>query len=212
VDSFHERLAHVGLAALARYGFALAGGYAVQAHGLLERPSEDVDMFTTLAAEQAFPEAVLAAIAAYRAAGLDVKLLVENGAFARLTVHDPLSGRNSKVELGIDWRQYPPTVLDIGPVLARDDAVANKVCALYSRGQARDYIDVDAALRRQAYTHEELLELAEAHDPGFQRPHFAEALNAVRRLPLAEFTAYGLQPEDARRLVDRMVEWAAALR
>jgi hypothetical protein len=212
VDSFHERLAQVGLAALAGYGFALAGGYAVQAHGLLERPSEDVDLFTTMAAEHAFPDAVRAAIVAYRAADLDVELLVENDSFARLTVHEPSSGRSSKVELGIDWRQYPPTVLDIGPVLSRDDAVANKVCALYSRGQARDYIDVDAALRSQAYTHEELLELAEAHDSGFQRSHFAEALNAVRRLPLAEFTAYGLRPGEARALVDRMVEWAGSLR
>jgi hypothetical protein len=212
VDLFHERLAQVGLSALAGYGFALAGGYAVQAHGLLERPSEDVDLFTTIAAEQAFPEAVRAAIAAYRAADLEVELLVENDSYARLTVHEPSSGRNSKVELGIDWRQYPPTVLDIGPVLSRDDAVANKVCALYSRGQARDYIDVDAALRSQAYTREKLLELAEAHDPGFRRSHFAEALNAVRRLPLAEFTAYGLRPDEARRLVDRMVEWAAHLR
>jgi hypothetical protein len=44
---FHERLAQVGLAPLGRDGFALASGYAVQAHGLFERPSEDVDMFTT---------------------------------------------------------------------------------------------------------------------------------------------------------------------
>jgi hypothetical protein len=169
-------------------------------------------MFSTMAPEQTFPEAVRAAMAAYRVAGLDVELLVENDAFARLRVRDPSSGRDSKVEFGIDWRQYPPAVLDIGPVLARDDAVANKVCALYSRGQARDYIDVDAALRSQAYTHQELLELAEAHDPGFERPHFAEALGAVRRLPLAEFTAYVLRANDARRLVDRMVELGAALR
>jgi hypothetical protein len=127
VDLFHERLAQVGLSALAGYGFALAGGYAVQAHGLLERPSEDVDLFPTMAAEQAFPEAVRAAIAAYRTAGLDVEPVVENDSFARLMVHEPASGRSSKVELGIDWRQYPPTVLDIGPVLSRDDAVANKV-------------------------------------------------------------------------------------
>ena len=159
-----------------------------------------------------FQRPVRAAIAAYLAAGLDVELLVENDAFARLRVHDPSSSRDSKVELGIDWRQYPPTVLDIGPVLARDDAVGNKVCALYSRGQARDYIDVDAALRSQAYTQQALLELAEAHDPGFERPHFADALDAVRRLPLAEFTAYGLRPDEARRLVDRMVEWAEHLR
>ncbi|MGH3305367.1 MAG: nucleotidyl transferase AbiEii/AbiGii toxin family protein [Streptosporangiaceae bacterium] len=31
--------------AASNLGFALAGGYAVQAHGVLTRPSEDVDLF-----------------------------------------------------------------------------------------------------------------------------------------------------------------------
>ncbi|MBX6386152.1 MAG: nucleotidyl transferase AbiEii/AbiGii toxin family protein [Microbispora sp.] len=30
-----------------RNAFALAGGYAVQVHGVLERPSEDIDLFTS---------------------------------------------------------------------------------------------------------------------------------------------------------------------
>ncbi|GIJ32452.1 hypothetical protein Vse01_16000 [Micromonospora sediminimaris] len=38
MDPFHERLARTGLGATERYGFALAGGYAVQAAGLLEPP------------------------------------------------------------------------------------------------------------------------------------------------------------------------------
>jgi hypothetical protein len=46
VDPKHRRLAQVGLRAAQKYGFALAGGYAVQEHGLIERPSEDVDLFT----------------------------------------------------------------------------------------------------------------------------------------------------------------------
>jgi hypothetical protein len=46
VDPVHHRLAKIGLTAAQRYGFALAGGYAVQAHGILERPSEDIDLFT----------------------------------------------------------------------------------------------------------------------------------------------------------------------
>jgi hypothetical protein len=37
VNPFHQRLAQIGLEALAPFGFCLAGGYAVQAHGLLER-------------------------------------------------------------------------------------------------------------------------------------------------------------------------------
>jgi hypothetical protein len=54
MDPFHERLARVALAAAEPYGFALAGGYAVQAHGFLVRPSADADIFTTARAEKDF--------------------------------------------------------------------------------------------------------------------------------------------------------------
>jgi hypothetical protein len=37
MDSFHARLARVALAAAESYGFALAGGYAVQAQPTLTR-------------------------------------------------------------------------------------------------------------------------------------------------------------------------------
>lgn len=211
MDPFHERLATVGLIALGGYGFALAGGYAVQAHGILVRPSEDVDLFTTLAAEQQFPEAVRAAVRAFESDGLDVETSIENAAFARLQVTDPTTGRSSKVELGIDWRQHPPTTLAIGPVLSRDDAVANKVGALYSRGQARDYIDVASALSAGAYTRERLIVLATDHDPGFDPVVYAQALRAVRRLPRAEFLAYGLSDEQIDLVLTELLTWAQEL-
>lgn len=59
-----------------------------------------------------------------------------------------------------------------------------------------------------AYAH---AELAADHDPGFDRPHFAEALHAVRRLPAAEFTAYGLSDTDTTDLVERALAWAIQL-
>jgi hypothetical protein len=40
MDPFHQRLARVALEAAAGYGFCLAGGYAVQAHGFVERISK----------------------------------------------------------------------------------------------------------------------------------------------------------------------------
>lgn len=164
MDAFHERLARVALIRAAAYGFCLAGGYAVQAHGLLERPSEDVDLFTTMDGEAQFPEAVAGVVQAYLDDGLMVSTLVDTPGFARLSVTDPVSGVTSKVELGVDWRAHPPTALAIGPVLHPDDAVANKVCALYSRAQARDYIDVDAALRSDRDSGDDLLRLASDHD------------------------------------------------
>jgi hypothetical protein len=74
VDAFHERLARIGLAAAARYGFALAGGYEVQAAGLLERLSEDVDLFTAWERRGQFEAAVASVVDAYRADGLHVEL------------------------------------------------------------------------------------------------------------------------------------------
>jgi hypothetical protein len=89
MDAFHERLARVALARADVYGFALAGGYAVQAHGFLERPSEDVDLFTTMDAEDQFPAAVADIITALEDDGLNIEPAVNTASFARLVVTDP---------------------------------------------------------------------------------------------------------------------------
>ncbi|MET7464262.1 hypothetical protein [Nonomuraea sp. NPDC005501] len=65
-------------------------------------------------------------------------------------------GRSAKVEMAVDWRAHPPVRLEIGPVLHQDDAVANKVAALYSQAEVRDFVDVDAVLRSGRYTMDEL--------------------------------------------------------
>lgn len=64
------------------------------------------------------------------------------------------------------------------PVLHPVDAVANKVCALFSRAEVRDYIDVHAVLNDGRYTGLELLQMAAEHDPGFDRLMFGGALRA----------------------------------
>jgi len=192
MDPFHERLARVALEHIGRFGFALAGGHAVQAHGMVERPSEDVDLFTTAISEEQFATASAAAIEGFQADGLEVDVVVDAPSFSRLLVSDAVTERSAQVELGMDWRAHPPTILNIGPVLHPDDAVANKVTALFSRAQARDYIDVNGALTSGRYSRDDLVRLAEEHDPGFDRRMFAQALTAIERLPDSEFTVYGL--------------------
>jgi Nucleotidyl transferase AbiEii toxin, Type IV TA system len=182
MDPFHARLARVALAAAEPYGFALAGGYAVQAHGFLDRPSADVDIFTTSRAEGDFPVAVDAVLAALRSDGLTPETEIQ------------------------------PLRLSIGPVLHPDDAVANKICALFGRAEVRDYVDVDAVMSSGRYDEEELLSLAEMHDPGFDRQWFAEALALVDRLPDARFQLYGLTPAEVIGLKKRLADWAARIR
>jgi hypothetical protein len=82
-----------------------------------------------------------------------------------------------KVEFGYDWRPNPPAQLAIGPVLHRDDAVADKVCAAFSRGLPRDYIDIHAALTTGGHDRGQLVQLATAHAPGFDAAVFAQALH-----------------------------------
>lgn len=93
MDAFHERLARVALDATAAYGFCLAGGYAVQAHGFVDRVSKDVDLFTTMAAASDFPAAVRAVEAAFQADGLDVVIEQEGATFARLAAVDAAANK-----------------------------------------------------------------------------------------------------------------------
>jgi hypothetical protein len=209
MDPFHERLARVALQAAASYGFALAGGYAVQAHGFLDRPSADVDLFAEASAEFDFPEAVDTVITAYQRDRLEARTEARSSSFARLIVSDGTD--QARVELGVDWRMNKPVRLAIGPVLHADDAVANKVCALFGRAEIRDYVDVDAILASGRYTDDDLVRLAAEHDPGFDLAWFAEALEAVDRIPDTGFAEYDLDPASAAALRSRMHAWAKKL-
>jgi hypothetical protein len=210
MDPFHERLARVAQDAAGIYGFALAGGYAIQAHGFLSRMSSDVDLFASSRVEFDFTQASDAVVTAYRRDRLDVVVEVRNSTFARLTVAD--GAKVARVELGVDWRENEPVRLAVGPVLHADDAVANKVCALFGRAEVRDYVDVDAILISGRYTEDQLLILAMEHDPGFDRAWFAEALAAIDRLPDSLFQPYGLEAKGVTALRLRMTGWAAKIR
>jgi hypothetical protein len=135
MDPFHQRLARVALDAAGSYGFALAGGYAVQAHGFLNRMSADVDLFAEASGEFDFAEAVDAVIKAYRRDGLEVQAEVLAASFARLNVRS--ASDSAKVELGLDWRRNKPISWAVGPVLHADDAVANKVCDTIRQGRGK---------------------------------------------------------------------------
>jgi hypothetical protein len=114
--------------------------------------------------------------------------------------------------MGVDWRAHEPQLLSIGPVLHPDDAVANKISALFGRAENRDYIDVGAIIASGRYTEEELLALAEAHDPGFDRLWFAAALADISERPDRVFLPYGLDPEQVTALKKHMTDWAARLK
>jgi hypothetical protein len=116
------------------------------------------------------------------------------------------------MELAADWRAHPPVTLDIGPVLHPDDAVSNKMAALYGRALPRDFLDIDAVLASGRYSVEQLLRLAEAADPGFDRAMFARVLGALDQISDAALTPYGVDAAAIKAMRERFVQWQAELR
>ena len=146
---------------------------------------------------------------AYRDDGLTVDVERQYDTFARLAVTD--GGRASKVELGVDWRANEPILMAVGPVLHPDDAVANKMSALYGRAFARDFIDIDAALQSGQYTHETVLNLAQRADRGFDRRIFADALGQAAVLDPDDFAQYGVTDQALDDLRSRFTAWRREL-
>jgi hypothetical protein len=207
----HERIARIALAAGGRCGLALAGGYAVSAHGMGNRPSGDVDLFTSWQHRGEFPELKAAVIAALEAAGYKATVIMSAETFTRLTLTDPADGSEEKVELSVDWRAHDPVQLAVGPVLHADDAVANKVCALFGRALPRDFLDVDAAITSGRYTRDQLLELAAEADHGFNRLLFAGALGALTQITDAAFAEYRTDPGTIADMRRRFAQWRREL-
>ncbi|MEV0405436.1 nucleotidyl transferase AbiEii/AbiGii toxin family protein [Actinoallomurus sp. NPDC050550] len=135
---FHRRIIEAGLDLCEAYGLFLAGGYAMRAHGLVDRPSKDIDFAT----DHPLPVDELTArvVAGYRAKGFAVEAKPGNYRFARLLVSDPQTGEVCEVDLMKASLRVSPIVVDSCPVVGFDDAVGLKMRAVHDRGIARDLI------------------------------------------------------------------------
>lgn len=211
MDELQGRIAHVALRSLAKYGFVLAGGQSLQVHGLVDRPSADLDLFTDQVNPAEFSAAVGEVAEGLTRAGFSVTVDRNDGMFARLEVVEAESGQQGVVDMAVDPRGYPPALLEVGPVLDVRDAVGNKVVTVFGRGYARDYIDLTAILRSGRYRRVELLGMAADVDPGFHRGVFREALVAVDRFDDEEFAVYGLDPDEIAQVRLAMRDWATEL-
>lgn len=102
--------------------------------------------------------------------------------------------------------------LGIEPVLSLEDAVGNKVAALFSRAEARDQLDVDAIRRSGRFTDEELSRLARRTDPGFDLEWFTRSLDTVELIHPEEARVYGVSPEELDGVKTLTKKWAADIR
>jgi predicted nucleotidyltransferase component of viral defense system len=203
LDRLHRDVAEIALRA-AGHGFALGGGNALIAHGIINRPTQDVDLFTD--EETGVSEAADAVETALRKAGYGAERTDDAGELAEVFegMGDGLAewvitapgGRQLVLQMAYFDRSSRPVNMDIGPVLGIEDVIGGKACALASRAEPRDYLDIAATLN--TYTVSEIINFARRLDPGLTRVRpGARGTPAVRR-PLPE-AQRGPRPVSRRR-------------
>lgn len=205
-----REVARAALQALEGKGFALAGSGAIREHGLVDRPTRDVDLFTADTDVAGFDSAVNELVDELRRSGHGVDEVRRVERFAQLRVTTAM-GQSVDLDLAVDWREAAPVSLSIGPVLSLQDAVGNKVSALYSRGEARDYLDVDAIRASGKFTDAELIRSAAERDAGFEVAMFAVQLALVQRLTPERVAEYGIDAAELDAIKHRFEQWSASL-
>ena len=213
IDKLQREVATIALRTAARHGFALAGGNALIAHGIIDRPTDDVDLFSDQ--ETAVAAAAEAVEGALRAAGFEAERRDQSGGredifyglgegLAEWIITAP-GGRQTMLQMAYFDRTRGPVTMDVGPVLDLEDLAGSKVCALASRVEPRDYVDTAAALQR--YTPDQLISFARRLDPGLEDRDFCDAGTQLDRMPDGLFTRYGLSPQDVARLREQFAVW-----
>ncbi|MEV6785273.1 nucleotidyl transferase AbiEii/AbiGii toxin family protein [Streptomyces sp. NPDC051098] len=186
LNDLHRRLLADVLAIGTPYPLVITGGYAVQAHGLVDRFSQDLDVATGRPADR-------------------------NGALSgRLIASDLDTGEECEVDVLKEAFWGKPTETQYGPVLALDDVIGTKVRALADRGAVRDLIDVHAASRHRSNADLETLGRRHARFE-FSLQDLRDRLAGAEWWDDLDFTAYGLSPEQLTDLRTWALAWAADL-
>ncbi|GHB01789.1 nucleotidyl transferase AbiEii/AbiGii toxin family protein [Streptomyces termitum] len=205
LTGLHRRLLDDVLAAGTEYPLVLTGGYAVQAHGLVDRLSRDLDVAT----ENPRPMGEIAAHlrAELEARGWRVRTVETDPLSARLIATDPATGEACEVDVLKEVLCGPPERREFGLLLSLRDVVGTKVRALADRGMARDLVDVRAAAAR--WSPEELEELGRQHArDGFDLEELRAKLDGTVWIDDDEFTALGLDADRITALRRWAQHWA----
>jgi len=213
LSELQREVATIALRTAARNGFALAGGNALIAHGIIDRPTDDVDLFSNEetgvaaaadAVESALVEAGFLAERRDRMAGLEDIFEGMGEGLAEWIITAP-GGQQTMLQMAYFDRARGPVTMDVGPVLDLEDVAAGKAVALVSRVEPRDYVDTAAALQR--YTVDQLIDLAKRLDPGLTGRDFADAGRHLDRMPDRLFARYVRDQQDVARLRERFASW-----
>jgi predicted nucleotidyltransferase component of viral defense system len=204
LNALHRRLLRDVLEIGNTLPLVITGGYAVQAHGLVDRFSRDIDMATDSMASM---ESIVATVVdGLVSRGWSVEVIGTDHHGARMMATDPGSGEQCELDVLRESFSRPPETTPYGRVLALDDVIGTKVRALAGRGLPRDLIDIHAASRLRTTTELEALGRRHAWEDEFSLEDLKFRLDGADWYDDQAFSEYGLADQE----IGDLRRWAQA--
>jgi hypothetical protein len=203
LTTFQREVALVFFALPAAEGFLLAGGAALVAQDLSDRPTQDLDLFTARTGGVSMARDAFEAAAGAR--GWEVKRIKDSPTFCRLEVHGDVI---VLVDLALESPPIgPPIVTLLGPSYGPEELAGRKLLALFDRAAPRDFVDVFRLAAR--YDKATLVEWARRVDSGMDDGVLADMIGMLGRFRDADLP---IRDEDVPALRAFFAQWRAALR
>jgi hypothetical protein len=201
---FQIAVAGVFFGLKASQGYVVAGGAGLLASELINRPTEDLDLFASTPADS-ITAARDSFIKALDRRGWEYDFVADNPTFCRMVVRD--GPQEVLVDLALDSPPTtPPSMTVLGPTLAPLELAGRKLLALFGRAEARDFADVYVLVGR--FGKDALLEQAEAIDAGFDRTVLRQMMRTLDRFDDDEVPLPQGEIGEVRTFFS---EWAAQL-
>jgi aryl-alcohol dehydrogenase-like predicted oxidoreductase len=182
--------------------FFLTGGGALAGFHLGHRETDDLDLFTT---EDAIQDGVATVRAVARDMGAETEPIHTTPDFRRILL------RRGQEAVVIDLaREFVFQMVSDKPVLngirvdPPEEILANKLCALPSRSEIRDLVDV-RALETAGYRVEDVWAAAEAKDRGLTPAQLAWVLSQIEMGDNVALPA-GASPADLRQYLADLIK------
>jgi hypothetical protein len=185
-------------------GYLVAGGAALLAVDLIDRPTEDLDLFAS-SPITSVTEAKEELVGTLYERGYEVSIIQDGSTFCRMVVATEEGA--VLVDLAIDSPpSSPPTMTMLGPTLAPEELATRKLLALFGRAEARDFADVFVLAQR--FDKEAMLRGASAMDAGFDPGVLGQMMRTLARFRDDEIP---LPPSDLPAAKEFFRVWAEEL-
>jgi predicted nucleotidyltransferase component of viral defense system len=203
LSGFQQEIARLFFSLQSSQGFVLAGGGALLASGLSNRPTQDLDFFgspgqvsVSLALSQ-FLDAILQQ-------NWDYELLSHTNDFARVRI---IGSTELIVDLAIDVApRFPVAQTPVGPVFIPLELAGRKLLALFDRAEARDFVDVYVLSKK--FGKQKVFDAANQIEVSLNKQILVRMMNALERFSDDELP---IDHSDVAALRKYFANWAKEL-